>query len=128
MRRTLALIGIGAALALASVGAASATPGNGTNAIFIFNDCDSGVGQITLINQGSLAAKFATAHVVGSNRPAPLVSLNYEIYDGTVLIDSGGYAHAHPQQGRSIVTCNGSFDVGGLTFLITVTAFFPAGS
>jgi hypothetical protein len=128
MRRKLTLLGIGAVLALALVGAASATPGNGKNTVFIFNDCDNGVGEITLVSQASLAGLFATAHVVGSNHPAPLVSLAYEVYVGATLIDSGAYAHANPQRGQPLVTCDGSFDVDGLTFVIRVVGFFPAGS
>lgn len=127
MRKTLAVLVLGSAIALTLTGTAPATPGNGKNAVFIFNDCDGGVGEITLVSQASPAGRFATAHVVGSNRPAPLVSLDYEIYDGGVVIDSGGYAHPHPQQGQPLVTCNGSFTVDGLTFVITVTGFFPAG-
>ncbi len=128
MRRTLVLLLLVVATGLSVAATASAAPGNGKNAVLIFNDCDSGVGQITLVSQASLNGLYATAHVVGTNRPAPLVSLNYELYDGAVLIDSGGYAHPHPQQGHPLVTCNGSFTIDGLRFEITVTAFFPAGA
>ena len=103
MRRQLALIGIAAALTFSLCGTAAAVPGNGANGLLIFNDCDSGVGEITLVNQGSLNGLFATAHVVGTNRPVPLISLEYDLYIGGELIESGGYAHRHTRSraGRS---------------------------
>jgi hypothetical protein len=127
MHRLMVLLSI-AAVALAVAGTGQGVPGSGKNAVFIFNNCDHGIGQITLVSQASPNGLFATAHVVGSNRPAPLISLDYEVYSGTQLLESGGYAHAHPQQGQPIVTCNGTFSIGDLTFVIRVTGFFPAGS
>jgi len=128
MRRTLTLIAVATALTLSLAGPVAAAPGNGKNTVFILNNCDSGIGEITLVSQASLNGRFATAHVVGSNRPAPLISLDYKVSLGADLLESGGYAHKHPQQGQPVVTCVGSFAVEGLTFEITVTAFFPAGS
>ena len=70
MRTTLALLALlGCALAVS--GSAIAAPGNGTNTVYVFNDCDSGVGQVALVSQASAAGRFATAHLVASNRPAP---------------------------------------------------------
>ena len=128
MRRLTAFFAIGAVVALALIGSAGAVPGNGKNAFFIFNDCDSGVGEIVLVNQASLTGAFATAHIVGSNRPAPLVSLDYEIFIGEDLIDSGSIRHEHPQQGQPLISCTGSFTLDELRFEVDVTAFLPAGS
>jgi hypothetical protein len=127
MRRALALIGIAATVALSLAVTAGAAPGNGTNAVLIFNNCDHGVGQVTLVSQASAAGRFATAHVVGTNRPAPLISLQYDLFAGDELIESGGFEHSHPQQGQPVVTCSGSFTIDGLRFEIQVTGFFPAG-
>jgi hypothetical protein len=123
-------------VALAFAATAGAVPGKGKNALLIFNDC--GGTTITLVSQASPNAAFATAHVVGSNAPAPLVSLAYvataEIDGETVVLDSGAYGHAHPQRGKPLVTCTGTFAVtdpgSGLeiTFHITVTGFFPRGT
>jgi hypothetical protein len=125
-----AILAIAASLAAASclAAGASAGPGNGKNAVFIFNDCSGGVGEVTLVSQASPSGLFATAHVVASNRPAPLISLDYELYIGGELIETGGYAHAHPQNGQPIVSCSGTFATGALVFVIEVTGFFPAGA
>lgn len=128
MFRRVAPIAAAIALVLAVTGPAAAVPGNGTNAVFIFNDCDHGVGQITLVSEASANGLFATAHVVGSNRPAPLISLAYDLFIGDELIESGGFEHKNPQQGQPIVSCIGSFTIGDLRFEIAVTGFFPAGS
>jgi hypothetical protein len=128
MRRRTALAGVVAAVALGVAATASASPGNGTNALLIFNDC--GGTSVTLVSQGKGA--FATAHVVASNAPAPLVSLAYvataEVDGQTVVVDSGEFAHAHPQQGQPLISCTGEFTVGDLTFHIEVTGFFPHGT
>ena len=121
------LVGVIAAVTLATATAASAVPGNGQNALLIFNDCDSGVGEVTLMSQASAAGRFATAHVVGTNRPAPLISLRYEAYSGTELVDEGGFAHANTQKGQPVVHCTGTFMIGDLRFEIEVAGFFPAG-
>lgn len=127
MRRALTLLAfLGCALAIS--GSAIATPGNGKNTLYIFNDCDSGVGEITLVSQASGAGRFATAHLVENNRPAPLVSLAYDVVlDGIGIVESGSFSHAHPQQGQPIVRCNGHFEVPGGVVDIVVTGFFPAG-
>lgn len=121
---TIALVG----MALAVSAPATATPGNGVNTVYIFNDCDHGVGEVTLVSQASAKGLFATAHVLESNRPAPLISLAYELMlDGIGTVDTGSFAHAHPQQGQPIVACTGSFEVPGGVIYIEVTGFFPAG-
>jgi hypothetical protein len=135
MHRSIRMAAAAAVAALAFAGSAAATPGNGKNTVLIFNEC--GGTSITLVSQASSAGAFATAHVVGSNAPAPLVSLAYvataEIDGDTVVLDSGSYEHAHPQQGQPLVSCTGSFAItdpaSGLeiTFHITVTGFFPRG-
>jgi hypothetical protein len=128
MRTRLVLVGLLAALALAVPTTGSAVPGSGTNAIPISLTCDSGVGELTLISEASLAGLFATAHIVGSNRPAPLISLDFEVFSNGELVDSGSFGHEHPQQGQPIVTCRGSFMIGDLTVVFTSTGFFPAGT
>ncbi len=134
MNRRLAAAAL-AILTLAMPATVQAAPGNGTNAVLVFNDC--GGTAITLVSQASPRAAFATAHVVGSNRPAPLTSLSYvvtAVIDGeTVVLDSGGYAHPHVQQGQPVVSCSGYFTTTDpesgllLTITIQVTGFFPAG-
>ena len=127
MRKTLTLLALlGCALAIS--GSAIATPGNGTNTVYVFNDCDSGVAEITLVSQASDAGRFATAHLVASNRPAPLVSLAYDVVlDGIGVVESGSFSHAQPQKGQPIVRCTGHFDIPGGVVRIVVTGFFPAG-
>ncbi len=127
MRNTLALVAL-LVCALVIASSAVATPGNGQNTVYIFNDCDSGVGEVTLVGQASDSGLFATAHLLGSNRPAPLISLTYEVVlDGIGVVDSGSYSHAHQQQGQPIVNCTGYFDIPGGTIEIEVSGFFPAG-
>jgi hypothetical protein len=57
-----------------------------------------------------------------------LISLDYELYSEGVLIETGGFAHEHPQKGQPIVRCHGTFAIDDLVFVIEVTGFFPAGS
>jgi hypothetical protein len=122
-------IGALLALSLALSASATATPGNGKNTVYIFNDCDGGVGEITLVSQASASGLFATAHLLASNRPAPLISLDYEVVlDGVGTVDSGSYSHPHPQQGQPIVSCTGHFDIPDGVVYIEVTGFFPAGT
>jgi hypothetical protein len=116
---------LGCALVIAS--SAVATPGNGQNTVYIFNDCDSGVGEITLVSQASDRGRFATAHLLASNRPAPLISLAYEVVLDGVVVDSGSFSHGHPQKGQPIVNCTGHFEIPGGRIDIVVSGFFPAG-
>ena len=127
MRKTLALVALlGCALVIANT--AIATPGNGQNTVYIFNDCDSGAGDVTLVSQASERGRFATAHLVAGNRPAPLISLAYEVVlDGVGVVDSGSFSHPHAQKGQPIVNCTGHFDIPDGRIDIVVSGFFPAG-
>jgi hypothetical protein len=127
MRRTFTLVVL-LSLALVIASSAVATPGNGRNTVYIFNDCDSGVGKVTLVGQASDRGLFATAHLLASNRPAPLISLAYKVVlDDIGVVDSGSYSHSHPQQGQLIVNCTGYFDIPDGRIEIEVSGFFPAG-
>ena len=132
MRRRLATVLGLVALVLAFPGIAAAVPGSGQNALFVSLECDDG-SELTLISQAHLNGRFATAHIVGSNRPVPLVSLAFVVSIGGVVVDSGSYGHAHPQQGQPMVNCTGSFELvdpatGELVlFDVESSGFFPAG-
>jgi hypothetical protein len=120
------------ALVLAFPGIVAAVPGSGQNALLVSLECDDG-SELTLISQAHLNGLFATAHIVGSNRPVPLVSLSFVVSVGGVVVDSGSFGHAHPEQGQPLVDCTGSFELTDpatgelVTFDIESTGFFPAG-
>ena len=132
MRRRLASVLTLMALALAFPGIVAAVPGGGQNALIVSLECEDG-SELSLISQAHLNGRFATAHIIGSNRPVPLVSLSYVVSIGGVVVDNGSFGHAHPQQGQALVDCAGSFELvdpatGGLVmFDIESTGFFPAG-
>ena len=132
MRRRLASLLTVTALALAFPGTVAAVPGSGQNALIVSLECEDG-SELTLISQAHLNGRFATAHIVGSNRPVPLVSLSYVVSIGGVVVDSGSYRHEHPQQGQALVDCTGSFELVDpatgevVRFDIESTGFFPAG-
>lgn len=132
MRRFLATVLSLMALILAFPGIVAAVPGSGQNALLVSLECEDG-SELTLISQAHLNGLFASAHIVGSNRPVPLVSLSFVVSVGGEVVDSGSFGHAHPQQGQAMVDCTGSFElvdpVTGepVTFDIESTGFFPAG-
>ena len=132
MRRAPATVLSLIALVLAFPGIVAAVPGSGQNALIVSLECEDG-SDLSLVSQAHLNGRFATAHIVGSNRPVPLVSLSFVVSVGGVVVDSGSFGHAHPQQGQPLVDCTGSFELvdpatGELVmFDIESTGFFPAG-
>ena len=93
MRRALATVLTLVALVLAFPSIVAAVPGSGQNALFVSLECEDG-SELTLISQAHLNGRFATAHIVGSNRPVPLVSLSCVVSIGGVMVDSGSFGHA----------------------------------
>jgi hypothetical protein len=132
MRRFVAVLLTLLALTLALPATVAAVPGSGQNAIVVTLECDDG-SELSLISQASLNGRFATAHIIGSNRPVPLVSLSFVVSIDGVVVDSGSFEHAQPQQGQPLVSCTGFFEftdpaTGALLRVdLESTGFFPAG-
>ena len=132
MQRLVAVLLTIMALTLAFPALVAAVPGSGQNALTVSLECEDG-SNLTLISQAHLNGRFATAHIVGSNRPVPLISLSFVVSIGGVVVDSGSYGHANPEQGQPPISCTGFFELtdpatGELVrFDIEVTGFFPAG-